>query len=93
MYYRLNFFTLLSADRCSTRGRPRFGREIRNGRAAQASDFRAKLNIALLFLGAGLRIGQYALGEVLWYDELALVRNFVEKPLLIMPKSPRRGLR
>lgn len=88
MYYRLNFFTLLSADRCSTRGGPRFGREIRNGRAAQASDFRAKLNIALLFLGAGLRIGQYALGEVLWYDELALVRNFVEKPLRVLLAAP-----
>jgi hypothetical protein len=86
VYYRLNVFTLLSANRCSTR--PRFGKEIRNGRAAPASDFRSRLTIALLFLGAGLRIGQYALGEVLWYDELALVRNFVEKPLGVLLTTP-----
>jgi len=88
VYYQLNFSALLSADRRFARGWPRFSKKIQNGRAAQAPDPRARLAVVLLFLGAGLRIGQYALGEVLWYDELALVRNFVEKPLRVLLQAP-----
>jgi hypothetical protein len=62
--------------------------EIRYGEAAKGSDLLARLIVALLFVGAGLRIAQYVIGEVLWYDELALVRNLVEKTSRELLTSP-----
>ena len=46
------------------------------------------LVLGLLLIGAGLRMGQYAIGAPLWHDELALARNIVEKPLRELLLTP-----
>jgi uncharacterized membrane protein len=44
--------------------------------------------MALLLVGAGLRVGQYAIGAALWYDELALARSIVDKPIYELLTTP-----
>lgn len=56
-----------------------FRRSLQKGRAVGADVRFAWLTAAVLLIGAGLRVGQYAMGEALWYDELALARNLVER--------------
>jgi hypothetical protein len=46
------------------------------------------LTVALLLVGAGLRVGQYAIGDALWYDELALARNVVDNPIRELLTAP-----
>jgi uncharacterized membrane protein len=46
------------------------------------------LAVGLLLIGAGLRVGQYAIGAALWHDELALARNIVEKPVRELLTAP-----
>jgi hypothetical protein len=53
-----------------------------------AQDRFARLTVALLLVGAGLRVGQYSMGEVLWYDELALARNLAERSFHELVTSP-----
>ena len=47
-----------------------------------------RLAVALLLVGAGFRVGQYAIGAALWHDELALARNIVEKPIRELLTAP-----
>jgi hypothetical protein len=54
---------------------------VRRWRGARSASYFGYLAIGLLLIGAGLRVGQYAIGAALWHDELALARNIVEKPL------------
>jgi hypothetical protein len=53
--------------------------DILKGESLGTTNRFAWLTVAVLLIGAGLRVGQYAMGEALWYDELALARNLVEK--------------
>ena len=72
--------TALPSNDRSIATRPRRSVEAESGIAGNVgSHFFFGLIPLLLLVGAGLRITQYAIGEVLWYDELALVRNLVEK--------------
>jgi uncharacterized membrane protein len=60
----------------------------RRAQGTKSSDHFAFWTATILFVAAGLRIAQYALGEVLWYDELALVRNLAEKTVLELLTAP-----
>lgn len=62
--------------------------DILKGGGTGATDLFARLTVALLLIGVGLRVGQYAMGEALWYDELALARNLVERPFHELVASP-----
>jgi hypothetical protein len=44
--------------------------------------------MALLLIGVGLRVGQYAIGAALWHDELAVARNVVDKPIRALLTAP-----
>jgi Dolichyl-phosphate-mannose-protein mannosyltransferase len=88
VYYLLNVFAALMGDGYPVRRRSRFSVEVQNRRTAKAPDQLARLTVAVLFVGASLRIIQYALGEVLWYDELAIVRNLVEKSVRDLLTAP-----
>jgi hypothetical protein len=61
---------------------------LRKVRDARAVDRFGRLAVALLLVGAGLRLGQYAIGAALWYDELALARNVVDRPLRELLSTP-----
>ena len=61
---------------------------VRKGRGAWDAGRFGQLALVLLLVGAGLRIGQYAIGAVLWYDELALARNVVDKPIRELLTAP-----
>jgi Dolichyl-phosphate-mannose-protein mannosyltransferase len=54
---------------------------VRGRRGAWVASCFGRLAVVLLLVGIGLRIGQYAIGAALWYDELALARNAVDKPI------------
>jgi hypothetical protein len=69
-------------------GQPEARAGDRRAQGTKSSDHFAFWTATILFVGAGLRIAQYALGEVLWYDELALARNLVEKPLRALLTAP-----
>lgn len=84
----MNFFAALPANGHPARGQTGFMMEIQNGRGAKAADHLTWLAVALLLIGAGLRVGQYAIGEAFWYDELALARNVVDKPIRELLTAP-----
>ena len=65
-----------------------FTTSISKGRDARSAARFRSLSVMLLVIGAGLRIGQYAIGAAFWHDELALVRNIVEKPLRELLLTP-----
>lgn len=88
MYSRRKFLVPLLTRGQTVPGQAEAGAGIEKGQGAKISDQLAWLTVALLFVGAGLRIAQYAIGEVLWYDELALVRNLVEKTVLELLTAP-----
>jgi 4-amino-4-deoxy-L-arabinose transferase-like glycosyltransferase len=46
------------------------------------------LAVVLLLIGAGLRMGQYAIGAALWLDELAVARNVADKPIRELLTAP-----
>lgn len=61
---------------------------VRRWRGARSAVYFGYLAVGLLLIGAGLRIGQYAIGAALWQDELALARNIVEKPIRELLTTP-----
>jgi hypothetical protein len=61
---------------------------VQKGRGAGAAERFGRLVIALLLVGAGLRVGQYAIGAALWHDELAVARNVVDKPIRELLTAP-----
>jgi hypothetical protein len=61
---------------------------VREESRAAAGERFGRLAVALLLVGAGLRVSQYAIGAALWHDELALARNIVEKPLRELLTTP-----
>jgi Dolichyl-phosphate-mannose-protein mannosyltransferase len=65
-----------------------FWMSLQKARAVGDDDRFAWLTMAVLLIGAGLRVGQYSMGEVLWYDELALARNLAERSFHELVTSP-----
>jgi Predicted membrane protein (DUF2079) len=61
---------------------------VRRWLGARSASCFGYLAVGLLVIGAGLRVGQYALGAALWQDELALARNIVEKPIRELLTTP-----
>lgn len=61
---------------------------VRRWSGARSASCFGYLAVALLLIGAGLRVGQYAIGAALWHDELAVARNIVEKPIRELLTTP-----
>lgn len=54
---------------------------VQQGRGAPGANRFGRSAVALLLVGAGLPMGQYAIGGALWLDELAVTRNVVDNPI------------
>jgi hypothetical protein len=84
----LKFVPLPVLNTRPEQGHEGFRLSLQKGQAVETTDRLAWLTVAVLLIGAGLRVGQYAMGEALWYDELALARNLVEKPIRELLTAP-----
>jgi len=62
--------------------------KAQNARKTRDASGGTWLAATILVVGAALRIGHYASGEALWYDEIAIARNLVEKSLSELITAP-----
>jgi hypothetical protein len=84
----LKVFAALRANGPHAGGQAGVRMGLRKRRDAGAVDRFGRLAVALLLVGAGLRLGQYAIGAALWHDELAVARNVVDKPIRELLTAP-----
>ena len=84
----MRVFGPLVSNGSAGRRRLRCNIDILKVRRIGDADFFGGLTLVLLLIGAGLRVWQYAIGEALWYDELALARNLVETSFYDLLTTP-----
>jgi hypothetical protein len=84
----VKFFPLLLPNACPGREVPAFRMLVQEERSDVALNRFSRLAIALLLIGAALRVGQYSIDASLWLDELAIARNVVDKPILELLTGP-----
>jgi uncharacterized membrane protein len=84
----VKFFPLLLLNVSPGRDQPAFRVLVQEERSDVASNRFGRLAIALLLIGAALRIGQYSISGSLWLDELAIARNVVDKPIRELLTGP-----